>query len=87
MHTNLYDEFVRFFGKKTDHLYLSNPAEFEKRNLREAMRYRAESELLPLQEIAQQEVRQGLLTAEALAVLPNKRNVAMILIFHARLMH
>jgi hypothetical protein len=34
------------------------------------MRQRAENELLPSQEIAEQEIRKALLTAEALAVLP-----------------
>ena len=87
LHTNLNDEFVRFSGKKTDHSHLPNPAELEIRNLREAMRQRAESEMLPLQEIAEQEVRKGLLTAEALAVLPNIRNIGMISIFHTRSMH
>ena len=84
LHTNLNDEFVRFSGSKTDHSHLPNPAELEIRNLREAMRQRAESELLPLQEIAEQEVRKGLLTAEALAVLPNMRNIGMVLISLAR---
>ena len=85
LHTNLNDEFVRFSGSKTDHSHLPNPAELEIRNLREAMRQRAESELLPLQEIAEQEARKALLTAEALAILPNIRNIGMVLIFHTRL--
>jgi len=42
--------------------------------LREAMRNRAEKEILPLEQIAQQEVRQVLLTGEALAVLHSKQN-------------
>jgi hypothetical protein len=79
LHTNLNDEFVRFSGSTTDHSHLSNPASLEIRNLREQMRQRAEHELLPLQEIAEQEVRKGLLTGEALAVLLNILNLGMIL--------
>ncbi|CAF5013872.1 unnamed protein product, partial [Rotaria magnacalcarata] len=50
------------------------------RTLREKLRQRAEHERLPLQEIAEQEVRAGLLTGEALAVLPNILNLGMMLI-------
>ncbi|CAF4101667.1 unnamed protein product [Rotaria sordida] len=57
--------------KITRHSHLPNPAEAEVRNLREAMRKRAEKEILPAQQIAEQEVRQALLTDEARAVLPN----------------
>jgi hypothetical protein len=46
------------------------------------MRQRAEHELLPLQEIAEQKVRKGLMTGEALAVLPNILNLGLILIFY-----
>lgn len=81
LHTNLNDEFIRFSGKTAEHSHLPNPAELEIRNLKEAMRQRAENELVPLQEIAEQEVRKGLLTGEALAVLPNITNIGMILIF------
>jgi len=81
LHTNLNDEFVRFSGSMTEHSHPPNPAELEIRNLREGMRKRAEDELLPLQEIAEQEVRKGLLTGEALAVLPNILNLGMILRF------
>ncbi|CAF4235009.1 unnamed protein product, partial [Rotaria sordida] len=75
LHTNLKDEFVRFSGKTTEHSHLPNPTQLEIRNLKEAMRQRAENELTPLQEIAEQEVRKGLLTGEALAVLPNITNI------------
>ncbi|CAF1500791.1 unnamed protein product [Rotaria sordida] len=54
LHTNLDDEFICFAGKVTDHSHLPNPAQLEIRNLRETMRKRAENELLPLQEIAEQ---------------------------------
>ncbi|CAF1392568.1 unnamed protein product, partial [Rotaria sordida] len=55
LHTNLNDEFVRFSGSMTEHSHPPNPAELEIINLREEMRKRAEHELLPLQEIAEQE--------------------------------
>lgn len=82
LYTNLNDEFVRFSGSVTEHSHLPNPAELEIRNLREEMRQRAEHELLPLQEIAEQQVRKSLLTGEVLGVLPNILNLGMILIFY-----
>jgi len=82
LHTNLNDEFVRFSGSVTEHSHLPNPAELEIRTLREEMRQRAEHELLPLQEIAEQEVRKSLLTGEVLAVLPNILNLGMKVIFY-----
>jgi hypothetical protein len=45
------------------------------------MRQRNENELLPLQEIAEQEIRKALLTAEALAALPRVTDMGMLLIF------
>jgi hypothetical protein len=87
LHTNLNDEFVRFSGSVTEHSYLTNPAELEIRTLREEMRQRPEHELLPLQEIAEQEVQKSLLTGEALAVLPNILNLCAILIFYGTLLH
>jgi hypothetical protein len=45
------------------------------------MRKRAENETTSLQIIAEQEVRQALLTGEALAVLPRINRLGMILIF------
>ncbi|CAF4268581.1 unnamed protein product, partial [Rotaria sp. Silwood2] len=84
LHTNLNDEFVRFSGNMTDHSHIPNPAALEIRTLREQMRQRAENELLPLQEIAEQEVRKGLLTGEALAVLPNILNLGHNLIQNRR---
>jgi len=80
LHTTLSDEFIRFGGKMTDHSHLPNPTEGEIRNLREVMRERAENELIPLKKIAEQEVRKDLLTAEALAELPNVTNICMIII-------
>jgi hypothetical protein len=71
LHTNLNNEFVRFSGSATEHSHLPNPAELKIRTLRVEMRQRAEHELLPLQEIAEQEVRKILFTGEALAVSPN----------------
>jgi len=82
LHTNLIDEFVRFSGNMTDHSHVPNPAALEIRTLREKLRQRAEHELLPLQEIAEQEVRKGLLTGEALAVLPNILNLGIMLIIY-----
>jgi hypothetical protein len=38
------------------------------------VRNRAEKEILPLQQIAEQELRQALLTGEVLAVLHSKQN-------------
>jgi MarR-like DNA-binding transcriptional regulator SgrR of sgrS sRNA len=78
LHTTLQDDFLRYSGKVTRHSHLPNPAELEVRNVREAMRQRAEEEIVPLQQIAEQEVRQALLTAEALAVLPNITNIGML---------
>jgi hypothetical protein len=80
LHTTLSDEFIRFGGKMTDHSHLPNPTEGEIRNLREVMRERAENELIPLKKIAEQEIRNDLLTAEALAVLPNVTSIRMIII-------
>ncbi|CAF3721007.1 unnamed protein product [Rotaria sordida] len=71
LHTNLNDEFIRYSGKNINHKHLPNPAALEIRDLKEKMRQRAETELVPLQEIAEQEVRNGLLTGDALANLPN----------------
>ena len=81
LHTSLNEEFLRYSGKVTEHTHLPNPAEEEIRNLRETMRQRAENELSSLQEIAEQEMRKALLTAEALAVLPSASTIGMILIF------
>lgn len=75
LHTTLNDEFVRFSGSAGEHCHLPNPAETEVRALRESMRKRAETELVPLQQIAEDEVRQKLLSGEALAVLPNITNL------------
>ena len=76
LHTTLDDEFIRFSGK-IDHSHLPNPAESEIRNLRERMGERAEKELITLQQIAEQEVRQALLSSEALAVLPRVTNIGL----------
>ena len=81
LHTSLNEEFLRYSEKVTEHTHLPNPAEEEIRNLRETMRQRAENELSSLQEIAEQEMRKALLTAEALAVLPSASTIGMILIF------
>ena len=75
MHTTVDDQFIRYAGKTTIHSHLPNSAESEIRNLRERMRVRAVNELFPLQEIAEDEVRKGLLTGEALAVLPALNNI------------
>ncbi|CAF1273072.1 unnamed protein product [Rotaria sordida] len=81
LHATRDDEFLCYSGKVTDHSHLPNPAELEVRNLREKMRQRAESEILPLQIIAEHEMRNALLTVEALAVLPGVTNIDIVLIF------
>ena len=78
MHTTMDNDFIRFAGK-FDHAHLPNPAQSEIQNLRERMRQRAEKEFLPLQQIAEEEVRQALLSREALAVLPRVTNIGMFL--------
>ena len=78
LHTTLNDEFVRFSGSAGEHCHLPNPAETEVRALRESMRKRAETELVPLQQIAEDEVRKKLLSGEALAVLPNITNLGTL---------
>ncbi|CAF4112348.1 unnamed protein product [Rotaria sordida] len=80
LYTNLDDEFIRFARKVTDHSHLPNPAQLKIRNLRETMRERAENELLPLHEIAEQEIRKALLTAETRAVLPRVTTIGHNLI-------
>ncbi|CAF1550758.1 unnamed protein product [Adineta ricciae] len=75
LHTILNRQFVRFSGKITDHSHLPDPTAFEIRTSRERMRKRAENEILPLRGMAEQEVRKGLLSGEALAVLPNILNL------------
>ena len=78
MHTTLDDGFLRYSGRTTTHSHLPNPAQSEIRNLREKMRERAENEVAPLQEIAEQEVRKALLTGEALAVLPRVNDLGIL---------
>ena len=78
LHTNLNDEFIRFSEKKINHTHLPNPSALEIRDLKEKMRERAEKELAPLQEIAEQEVRNGLLTGDALANLPNIFEIGIV---------
>ncbi|CAF1300833.1 unnamed protein product [Rotaria magnacalcarata] len=81
LHTSLNEEFLRYSGKVIEHNHLPNPAEVEIRNLRETMRQRAENELSPLQEIAEQEMRKTLLTAEALAVLPGASTIDVLVMY------
>jgi hypothetical protein len=78
LHTTLDDEFVCYSGRVADHSHLPNPAELQVRNLREKMRERAENEILPLQVIAEQEVRNALMTAEALAVIPGVTSIGIV---------
>ncbi|CAF1463241.1 unnamed protein product [Didymodactylos carnosus] len=73
LHTNLNNQFVRFSGNISDHSHLPNPAASEIRTLREQMQKRAKNEILPLQEIAEQEVRKGLLTGHN--VVHNRRKL------------
>ncbi|CAF4118183.1 unnamed protein product [Rotaria magnacalcarata] len=49
----------------TDHSHLPNTAALEIRTLREKLRQRAEHERLPLQEIAELELRAGLINSHA----------------------
>ncbi len=44
------------------------------------MKARAQDENTPLQQIAEQEVRRALLTAEALAVIPGVNRLGMLLV-------
>ena len=81
VHTNIENEFKRYGGKQSSHDHLPNPSATEVRNLREKMRRRAEKETTSLQKIAEEEVRQALLTGEALAVLPRINNLGMIFVF------
>ncbi|CAF4305511.1 unnamed protein product, partial [Rotaria sordida] len=80
LYTNIKNEFIRYGGKSPVHSHLPDPSASEIRNLREAMRRRTENETTPPQQIAEQEVRQALLTAEALAVLPGINNMGMVII-------
>lgn len=81
VHTNIENEFKRYGGKLSRHDHLPNPSATEVRNLREKMQRRAEKETTSLQKIAEEEVRQALLTGEALAVLPRINNLGMIFVF------
>ncbi|CAF1484531.1 unnamed protein product [Rotaria sordida] len=83
VHTTLENQFLRYGGKLSSHTHLPNPSVSEVRNLRKAMRKGAENRTTSLQKIAEQEVRQALLTAEALANLPRINNLGMILLFRA----
>ena len=78
LHTNLNNEFIRYSGKNINHKHLRNPATLEIRDLKEKMRQRAETEVVPLQEIAEQEVRNGVLTGDALANLPNIFEIGIV---------
>jgi hypothetical protein len=84
VHTTLENEFICYGGKSSVHSHLPNPSAREVRNLREAMRKRAENETTSLQKIAEQEVREALLTGEALAVLPRVNNLGMLFFFYVR---
>ncbi|CAF3649126.1 unnamed protein product, partial [Rotaria sp. Silwood1] len=84
VHTTLENEFIRYGGKSSIYSHLPNPSATEVRNLREAMRKRAENEITSLQKIAEQEVRQALLTGEALAVLPRINNLGHNLVHQRR---
>ncbi len=81
IHTTLENEFLRYGRNLSLHSHLPKPPASEVRNLREAMRKRAENETTSLQKIAEQEVRQALLTAEALAILPRMNHLGMVLLF------
>lgn len=81
LHTTINNEFVRFSGSVSEHCHLPNPVETEIRALRESMRERAKTELVPLQQIAEDEARPKLLSGEALAVLPNITNLGRLQLF------
>ena len=76
LNTTVDNDFIRFSGR-IDHSHLPNPAQSEIQNLRERMRQRAEKEFVPLQQIAEEEVRHALLSGEALAVLPRVTSIGM----------
>ena len=59
LHATVDNEFVRFSGSVSEHCHLPNPAETE---------IRAKAELVPLQQIAEDEAWHKLLSGEALAV-------------------
>ncbi|CAF2853534.1 unnamed protein product, partial [Rotaria sp. Silwood2] len=84
VHTTLENQFFRYGGKLSSHTHLPNPSASEVWNLREAMRKRAENETTALQNIAEQKVRQALLTAEALVKLPRINNLGHNLVHHRR---
>lgn len=78
MHTTVDNDFIRFAGR-VDHSHLPNPAQSEVQDLRERMRQRAEKEFVPLQQIAEGEVRHALLSVEALSVLPPVTHIGMFI--------
>ncbi|CAF3351837.1 unnamed protein product, partial [Rotaria socialis] len=82
LHTNFDDTFIRFSGTVTDHNHLPNPADLELRDLKRSMKTRAATELAPLKEIVEQEMRKALLTGEALAVLPSASDIGHTLKHH-----
>ena len=81
MHTNLDDTFIKFPGAVTDHNHLPNPDDLELRDLKRSMKARATTELVPLKDTAEQEMRKALLTGEALAILPGADDIGMMPMF------
>ena len=63
----------------TEHNHLPNPVDVEIRDVKQTMRHHAQFDLTPLKEIVEQELRQALLTAEALALLPNVEDISMFI--------
>ena len=83
MHANLDDTFIKFSGTVTDHNHLPNPADLELRDLKRSMKTRAKTKLVFLKDtcMAEQEMRQALLTGDALAILPGVDDIDMIPMF------
>ena len=85
LHTNLDDTFIKFSGTVTDHNHLPNPADLKLRDVKKSMKTRATTELLPLKDTIEQEMRNVLLTGEVLAILPGVDDISMIPMFDVRL--
>ena len=81
LHTNLDELFIQFSGTVTDHNHLQNPADLQLRDVKRSMKTRATTELVPLKDTAEQEMRKALLTGEAFAILPGVDDIGMMSMF------
>ncbi|CAF1322545.1 unnamed protein product [Rotaria magnacalcarata] len=84
LHTNVDDDFIQFSTTAIDHSHLPRPADYEVRDLKKTMRKRAATELVSVREIAEQEMRNALLTGEALATLSGTTTIGHGLKHHRR---